>query len=398
MTGPHATNPGRDGHHEPAVTAPTAPTATNSDDTAAVDSAPIITAPAETDPTAPVAPPRRTWWGRSVGALSARQVNLLLATAMIGAVTTGLVSWAVGTGWSRWWTALHATFGVMLLLLAPKKSRGSVRTGLRRRRPSRYVSILFGVMILAVVALGFAHSTGAWTGVGYWTSLWTHFLIAFASIPFLVWHMWSRPVRPTAIDLDRRLLLGGGVAAGAAALTVAAVEGGLRAVGSSGADRRFTGSHEVGSFDPDAMPTVSWIDDRSPRIPVEEWDLRIGGERVDLAALAASSRPLVAALDCTGGWWSQQRWDVVPIAELLDTDRASFRVVSSTGYTRVFPMGDAEQVYIATGYDGRPLRRGHGAPVRIVAPGRRGPWWVKWVVEIEATDQPWWLQLPFPLT
>ena len=49
-----------------------------------------------------------------------------------------------------------------------------------------------------------------------------------------------------------------------------------------------------------------------------------------------------------------------------------------------------------TGYEGQPLRRGHGAPVRVVAPGRRGPWWIKWVTSVQLDDRPWWLQTPFP--
>jgi DMSO/TMAO reductase YedYZ molybdopterin-dependent catalytic subunit len=44
-----------------------------------------------------------------------------------------------------------------------------------------------------------------------------------------------------------------------------------------------------------------------------------------------------------------------------------------------------------------PLSSGHGAPARLVAPGRRGYWWVKWVARIELRDEPWWLQPPFPL-
>ncbi|MEL7206992.1 MAG: molybdopterin-dependent oxidoreductase, partial [Actinomycetota bacterium] len=334
---------------------------------------------------------------RRLPAMTAAQVNLWLAVAVLGAAATGLVSWAVGTEWARLWTALHAAFGVMVLVLTPAKTSGSVRVGLRRGRTSRWLSIAFGVLVLAVIGLGLAHSTGAWTGVGYWTSLWTHFLLAFVVLPLLLWHVLARPVRTRAVDFDRRMLLGGGMAAGVAALTVGTVELGVRLVGASGGRRRFTGSHEVGSMDPDAMPTVSWIDDRAPTdVDPAAWSFTVDGRAIDLQELAAQARPLDAVLDCTGGWWSRQAWDVIPVAEILDGDQRSFLVRSATGYHRTFPIADAGQVYLAVGYHGRALRRGHGAPLRLVAPGRRGPWWVKWVTEIESTNRPWWLQLPFP--
>jgi hypothetical protein len=331
--------------------------------------------------------------------LNARQVNLLLELAVIGAVVTGLVSWAVGTGWSRWWTAAHAVFGVSLLVLMPAKLRGSVRGGMRRHTWTRWISAAFGMMVLATVTLGVLHSSGLWYGEGYWSALWTHFLLAFTLLPLFVWHLASRPVRAKRVDLDRRALLGAGVVAGMAGATVLAIEGVLRGVGGAGADRRFTGSHEVASYEPEAMPTVSWIDDLAPDRDEQQWELRVADEPMAIEDVRARCRSIDAVLDCTGGWWSAQRWDAVPISELLGPrDERSFRVVSATGYTRVLSMGDAPNVFLAAGYDGRPLRRGHGAPVRLVVPGRRGPWWVKWVVAIEPTDQPEWLQLPFPAT
>jgi len=45
-----------------------------------------------------------------------------------------------------------------------------------------------------------------------------------------------------------------------------------------------------------------------------------------------------------------------------------------------------------------PLSLGHGGPLRLVAPGRRGFWWVKWVTEVVVDDRPAWWQPPFPLT
>ena len=46
---------------------------------------------------------------------------------------------------------------------------------------------------------------------------------------------------------------------------------------------------------------------------------------------------------------------------------------------------------------GAPLSTGHVAPARLVAPGRRGFWWVKWVTRISVDDVPPWVQPPFPL-
>jgi DMSO/TMAO reductase YedYZ molybdopterin-dependent catalytic subunit len=52
---------------------------------------------------------------------------------------------------------------------------------------------------------------------------------------------------------------------------------------------------------------------------------------------------------------------------------------------------------IATKLGGLPLDAGHGFPVRLVAPDRRGYWWVKWVTAITVDELPSWWQLPFPL-
>jgi hypothetical protein len=104
------------------------------------------------------------------------------------------------------------------------------------------------------------------------------------------------------------------------------------------------------------------------------------GEAVDPADLRCDAGAVVASLDCTGGWFSEQSWDAVPVAALLgDGSARSIRVVSTTGYSRLFPFGDTRNIHLAVGYGGEPLRLGHGAPVRLVAPGRRGPWWVEWV-------------------
>ncbi len=79
------------------------------------------------------------------------------------------------------------------------------------------------------------------------------------------------------------------------------------------------------------------------------------------------------------------------------TEDGSVDVVSQTGFRRRLPLRDAGGLLLATRVGGAPLSPGHGAPVRLVAPGRRGFWRVKWVRRVEVVDAPWWAQPPFPL-
>jgi hypothetical protein len=326
-------------------------------------------------------------------------VNLALEGLLSVLVASGLLSWVVPLHLARPFTAVHAVAGFGLLWLAPAKIRGSVRTGFRRRRRTRWLSSLFGTLVVGTIGLAMLHATGLWYGVGYWSALWTHLLLGFAVLPLAAWHVWSRPPRPTVADLDRRALLTGGALAAGAVATWGTQEVVVRLAGLDGAQRAGTGSHERSSFDPDHLPVVSWLDDTIPERDLAGWLVTVDGAPLDLADLARRSSPCRAVLDCTGGWRSAQDWDAVPLAVVLPPAATrSIRVTSATGYSRLFARSDAAQVYLCTGYGGQPLRPGHGAPLRIVAPGRRGPWWVKWVTSIETTDRPAWLQLPFPPT
>lgn len=328
-----------------------------------------------------------------------RQVDVLLEVLIIVAVASGVSALAVGTSWARVVTVVHGIAGFSLIVLAPAKVRGSVGTGLRRGRSTRWLSVGFGVLVITAIALGLLHSTGLWFGIGYWTALWTHILVAFAVLGLFVWHVVSRPSRPKLADLGRRGMLRGSaaVALGAAAYGTQAIL--VRGLGLAGATRRFTGSHEVASFEPAHMPTVSWINDRPPQpTSVVDWRLDVVGEEVGVTQLRRQARPFTATLDCTGGWWSKQSWDAVPLAALLGEGSArSIKVTSATGYSRLFPYSDRDNLYLAIGYGGEPLRSSHGAPVRLVAPTRRGLWWVKWVTSVQLDERPWWLQMPFPL-
>ncbi len=130
-----------------------------------------------------------------------------------------------------------------------------------------------------------------------------------------------------------------------------------------------------------------------------------GGGREVVVPLADLDRgdEVRARLDCTGGWYADQDWRGTTLARLVadhlgDVEGAQCLLVTSvTGFSRRIPLRDAGRTLLATHAAGRPLSPGHGAPVRLVAPGRRGVWWVKWVDRVEVLDSPWWLQPPFPL-
>jgi DMSO/TMAO reductase YedYZ molybdopterin-dependent catalytic subunit len=192
---------------------------------------------------------------------------------------------------------------------------------------------------------------------------------------------------------------------GGAGLAYAGVEGVVRVAGLRGAERRFTGSYERGSGRPEEMPVTQWFDDAVPSIDAGSWQLDIVAadatvRRWSYEELAGFEDTVRATLDCTGGWYASQVWEGVWLSRLLSGtgEARSLKVVSVTGYPRRFPIEDRSHLLLATRVGGRALDAGHGFPARLVAPGRRGFWWVKWVARVEASPIPWWWQWPFPVT
>ena len=332
--------------------------------------------------------------------MTGRHTNLGLLGALLVAFATGWAAFGAGTGWGRPVVLMHGIAGLAVVALAPWKSV-IARRGLRKKRKGKPSSLVLALLVVVSLAAGSAHSLWGVRAVGGLTIMQLHVGAAVAAVPLAIAHLVKRrtPIRRT--DVSRRNLLRGLGVLGGGALIYAALEGLSTLLTLPGSTRRFTGSYERGSHNPEQMPVTQWLNDSVPSINASRWSMQVrsGGDerRWSLDELTRLESRLTATLDCTGGWFSEQDWNAVPLRLLLsEVEGRSVMVRSTTGYSRRFPLRDLDHLFLATGAASAPLSPGHGYPVRLVAPGRRGFWWVKWVELIQVDDQPWWLQLPFP--
>jgi DMSO/TMAO reductase YedYZ molybdopterin-dependent catalytic subunit len=325
-----------------------------------------------------------------------RRVDLVLGLLLLAGVLTGVTANTVGVNWPLDLIQLHAATALAVLLIAPWKyvviRRGLGRT--RRRRSTKALSLSLMVFVLIAIGSGLIHSTGHLEFVGPFTLMQIHVVAAVAALVVVAAHFLMHAVRPRRADADRRALLRLALLSAGAAVATAAWDTG------AATRRRFTGSVPRAELE-----VTSWINDSVQRIDPARWALRVGPATFDLAALRALPHErFTAVLDCTSGWYSPQEWDGVRLSALLAAagvpprDSRSVRVRSATGYARWFGAATLDQVWLATGVGGRELPYGHGYPARIVAPGRRGFWWVKWVSSIQPSARPPWAQAFFPLS
>lgn len=332
-----------------------------------------------------------------------RRTNLALLVLLAGAFVTGWVAFGIGgTPESRVLSVVHGIVGFGILVLAPWKTL-IVRRGLRRGR-RHLLAVAFTVAVAISLVAGIVHATLGPLEVAGITSLQVHVGAAVVAVPLAVLHVVRRPQRLRVTDLSRRTAVRTLAVCGSAAIVYGALETLTSVAGLPGARRSATGSYQVGSGIPSAMPVTQWLTDGVPRVDLDAYGLQVNrlGEPMQRVSygelLAMTSTTRAAILDCTGGWWAEQNWRGIRLDVLLGSvEHGSIAVRSMTGYTRRFPAGDATSLLLATHAGGIPLSAGHGAPVRLVAPGRRGFWWVKWVDGVSVEPQSWWLQSPFPL-
>ena len=331
-----------------------------------------------------------------------RWTNLALFVLLGLAFVTGWVAFFYATAPSRWSLILHASSGYAIVVLTPWKTVIAAH-GIKRRRSGWWASLLLTVMVAVSVLAGILHSTGLLVSVGALSAMEVHVGAALAALPFVAWHVVARRIPVRAVDLSRRSLLRAGSLLASAGVIYAATEGAVRLAGLAGGERRFTGSYEYGSFQPDLLPVTQWMFDPVPAIDPANWRLAVvsaGAVRHwSHEELLAFDDRVQATLDCTGGFYSTQDWSGVLLSRLLprEASAVSVHVRSVTGYDRRFAIEDAGRLLLATRLGGAVLAPGHGFPVRLVAADRRGYWWVKWVTAVTVEGLPTWWQLPFPV-
>ena len=327
--------------------------------------------------------------------MASRQTNLGLLLLAVAAVASGFGAFSTGTPPGRWVVVAHAVIGLAMLTLAPWKSI-IARRGMARRRTGRWVSVALAGMVLLTIASGLILVSGITDRMGPLTLTQIHVGGGLASLALVAVHYAQRPVRPRREDLTRRNLIRAALVVGAGGAAYLLGEGVLGLTGVPGSRRRFTGSHEIA--DAGRIPATQWLNDRVQHLDPATHVVSVAGRDFTADELSGFGDTVEATLDCTGGWYSTQQWSGARLDRLIGgSDGRSIVVMSVTGYWRRLPKSQSSHLLLATHLAGEPLPDGNGGPVRLVAPGRRGFWWVKWVASVQLDDLPPWWQPPLPL-
>jgi DMSO/TMAO reductase YedYZ molybdopterin-dependent catalytic subunit len=350
-----------------------------------------------------------------------RVVDWSLFALLAVVLGTGVLGFLSGRPDRAWVFVTHGVAGLSLVAFLYFKLR-RVRHRFARPTVARALSALMAVTTVGALATGVWWAFGGALDLGPWGLLNLHVGLGLLVVPLLGYHL-TRRFRPlsTADFEGRRTALQYTAVVAAGALAWRLQGSANRLLDTAGARRRFTGSRETGSDDGNAFPVTAWVADDPDPVPVEGWSLSVRGAvdaptdlaygdlpsvdgtperptafddreppgaREDRASLAASEDR--ALLDCTSGWYSEHDWQGIRVGDLIDAvgvreGAAWVQFRSVTGYRWSLPLEEARDATLATHVDGERLAHGHGFPLRLVAPGRRGFQWVKWVEEVRVT-------------
>ncbi|HJS20169.1 MAG TPA: molybdopterin-dependent oxidoreductase [Anaerolineales bacterium] len=301
---------------------------------------------------------------------------------------------------------IHRIAGWALILLIPWKTVIALRSlgrGLNHRL-DRSLMIVVSILLtmatvtLLVLVLMWTWQIGpyyVWIGPVAYSGIGWHWGIALGLTPLFILHVWRRWPRPKKVDFAGRRqalkLMGFGAAAVA---TWGLSEALTKSMESTKAQRRFTGSREQDSFAGNAHPVTSGADQGRIKLDPDTWALRVTGAVMtplsftytDLLALSFSEA--TATLDCTGGWYTVQTWQGIPLSDLLARAQVQPKATGILlrgvlDYSAPFTLVQAQEILLATHVGEEVLNHSHGFPLRAVVPSRRGWHWVKWLTEIQ---------------
>jgi hypothetical protein len=341
--------------------------------------------------------------------MTSAALDRLLAVLVLAMAATGLLTLRAGTPEAGWLFTLHGVLAGSLLATVLVKIRRSAPRAARGRHWGRLVlGLLVASLVSASMIAGYAWVAGGailsigLPAIGSMTVLTIHVWIGLVLLPILVLHLLPRRwhlLRPgrrmadTAIGrlLSRRSMITG---LGLLVVSTATFAGAELLDRWRGGERRFTGSRwlTAGAL----PPSTTFFGEPTPEVDVDRWRLLVTGRvalpgEFALAGLRAlGERDVRATLDCTSGWAFDATWRGVPLAWVLrvvgvSRQATTVEVRSVTGWTSSFPIPEVPGLLLATGVEGRSLPAGNGAPCRLVASGRRGLDWVKWIAEVRVS-------------
>lgn len=337
--------------------------------------------------------------------MTSATLDRLLAVLVVLMAATGLLTLRAGRPDDAWLFVAHGIGAGVLAVAVVLKLRRSVPRAVGGRRWWRLglgLAISGGVIASLVAGyLWVALGQIVWldlAGLVRWTLLTVHAWIGLVLVPLVVIHLLPRRwrlLRPAAGSFDRArsrlltrrsLLLGGGLLGAAVGLR-GVVDAAEIAVGGR---RRFTGSRWLPSGG--VPPATTFFGEPAPAIDRAAWRLRVGARAFALDELRAiGEATTTATLDCTSGWVLETDWQGVPLATVLDAagfpPASDVLVRSVTGWAAQIAPHEQGLCLLAWGCAGADLPAANGAPLRLVAPGRRGLDWVKWIATIEPVSR-----------
>lgn len=338
--------------------------------------------------------------------MNSRVVNLCIFVLILVQFVTGLLGLIVSTDSWRIVFIGHDILGMLVIALLFWKVQIALRSLAKRPGHSgqKALSLVGSVFLLLTLATGILwvlRLTPVRTFAGI-TLVSLHIYISAALGLLFAAHALTRWPRPKRTDFARRRAFMGLAGATAAAVTgwwllelLSPFTAKAQGVGHIVA-RRFTGSRNAQAewnLDSTSFPQTQLLFDNPDPVDQKAWQLHITGnveQSISLGydAFTNATDQVTAVLDCTSGWYSEQTWRGVPVGQILDRtvagSDAKFVIFRSiTGYAWPIPLDEARNGLLATHVAGAPLSHGHGFPLRVVLPGRRGLQWVKWLSEIE---------------